>query len=1128
MRTLFRILILFLWILPAQTYGQKQWSNWYLNGRSLVTFRNGAPEARTDFSPVPGSFTSFGDMTFAATSDHGISYADPVTGEMKFIVSAISAFDKNYKVIISGEFLRGCSGYAGIRQLIPFPNDPNKFYVVQFQDMSAPILAASTGLQVRCPNPIGLGYSVFDLSLNGGLGNFSSINTVLQGGTALGMQLVRHANGKDVWVLTHDFGNNQFKAYLFTDAGVNAPVVTAIGPNIIAQNTNIDGSFTVSHDGRTLFMARPRNKECYLMDFNNATGTLSNSRRFATGYEMTMPVFSPDDSKLYFYGTYQDAYIYQMDFDAPDLMASITRISDVENDFIYDMALGPDGKIYLSQYNEYDMAADDYLDYLSIVHCPNLPKYASRFEAKGLRVSSGGYFQRFVNDVGKQPKAAPITEFSLGRDTTICFGSYKLSAPSGWQEYTWNTGETTREINVTKAGTYYVLAGGTGASCPSGYGYITIKDASNKLNLGRDTLLCPKQNFSIRIPPNYSNIRWNDGGSESVKSILTDGTYIVNASDATGCATADTIRVSFKSLPAAQFGRDTVLCAGQELLLNMQPSSLFFSNVRYSWSDGSGRDSLRVRTAGTYWGEVSYQGCTARDTIAVSFVDAARFSLGSDTTICRGESLELKTNINNATYQWSTGETSSSVRVSADGNYWVRVNNGSCTVTDTIRVRMQDKPVLDLGPDLSLCTGDTVRLTLNIAGAKYRWQDLSDKNNFLVSTPGKYQVTVDLNGCIHSDSIQVNYRSLPVSILPRDTSFCEQQSLRLDAAHPSVQSYAWQDGSGTSQITVNSAGMYTVKLTGTNGCVNEVGVLVRVGALPQFSLGADTTLCDRQLLNLQPRLPGGTYRWNDGSTGRELAVSRPGTYWLEVLQNGCSKRDSIIVNYKPNPLVNLGRDTTLCEGVTKTLNALYDGASYTWQDQATSARYEVRRAGIYHVAVNLDGCVARDTITVSYRSRPQFSLGADTSICQGNEIMLRPGISNAAYRWQDGSTNADFIVRSEGVYRLTASNACGTTSDEIVVSKGICKLYMPNAFTPNGDGLNDLFRIKDAGFVATMDLKVYNYFGELIFHGTDPRRGWDGTYKGIQQPHGNYVWQITVTTLDGVKEYQKGTVLLIR
>ena len=426
---------------------------------------------------------------------------------------------------------------------------------------------------------------------------FSSMNNVLQGGTAAGVRLIRHANGKDVWVLTHDYSSNQFKAYLFTDAGISTPVVTAIGPNIVANaQAIIDGEFNVSHDGKTVLLSRPLYDEFFLFDFDNATGRLSNNRKYSTGYDLIIPIFSPDDSKLYFYGSYRNPGIFQMDFNASDILSSITMIAPDALTGYFEMGLGMDGKIYISRFSDFDAASGGYVDYLSVINCPNLPKYACNFEAKGVRIGSGGYMQPFINDVVKEPKAPPVGEFSLGRDTAICFGSYKLSAPAGWQHYKWNTGETTREINVTKAGTYYVLAGSSGFSCPTAYGYIKIDDAARKLDLGKDTSLCPNQNFNLNIPSSFSNVQWNDGGSQYTKPIRVNGTYTVKALDANGCATADTVNVYFSMLPMAHFGSDTVLCAGQDMLLQLQPPDIWFYDAKYVWSNGSSKDTLRVRT----------------------------------------------------------------------------------------------------------------------------------------------------------------------------------------------------------------------------------------------------------------------------------------------------------------------------------------------------------------------------------------------------------------------------------------------------------------------------------------------------------------------------------------------------
>jgi gliding motility-associated-like protein len=178
--------------------------------------------------------------------------------------------------------------------------------------------------------------------------------------------------------------------------------------------------------------------------------------------------------------------------------------------------------------------------------------------------------------------------------------------------------------------------------------------------------------------------------------------------------------------------------------------------------------------------------------------------------------------------------------------------------------------------------------------------------------------------------------------------------------------------------------------------------------------------------------------------------------------------------------------------------------------------------------VNLDGCIKKDTITVAYRSKPRFSLGNDTSVCIGQELRLDPRISNASLRWQDGSAASYFTVKNPGLYEVTATNECGSASDQIVIALGICKLYMPNAFTPNNDGLNEVFRVKDPSFIQAFSMVIYNRWGEVVFKTDDPHKGWDGKYKGLQQPEGNYIWQISLTTKDGEKVSAYGSVVLIR
>jgi len=211
------------------------------------------------------------------------------------------------------------------------------------------------------------------------------------------------------------------------------------------------------------------------------------------------------------------------------------------------------------------------------------------------------------------------------------------------------------------------------------------------------------------------------------------------------------------------------------------------------------------------------------------------------------------------------------------------------------------------------------------------------------------------------------------------------------------------------------------------------------------------------------------------------------------------------------------------------LNAANPGSTYLWQDNSTNPTYPVTNAGKYFVTVNKQGCIAKDTINIEYKLRPRFSLGADVMICLGRTIILDPKITGVSYLWQDGSTNQTYTVTQPGLYYLKATNFCGGTTDDITITNGICDLYIPNSFSPNGDGKNDLFKPGYGDNVAAFHLKVFNRYGQIIFESKDKNKGWDGTFNGIKEPLGVYVWVIEYNTNIDVKQQSlNGTVLLIR
>jgi gliding motility-associated-like protein len=334
--------------------------------------------------------------------------------------------------------------------------------------------------------------------------------------------------------------------------------------------------------------------------------------------------------------------------------------------------------------------------------------------------------------------------------------------------------------------------------------------------------------------------------------------------------------------------------------------------------------------------------------------------------------------------------------------------------------------------------------------------------------------------------------------------------------------------------TYNSNGPRQVKLFiySHDGCINIVDTVKHdiVVGNKYFNLGKDTSICESDTLLLNATVTGAlSYTWSTGAGTSTIKAYQPIVYWCDVNFNGCVYRDSLTLGITTYPIINLGKDTTLCEEKTLTLDAATPTSTYQWQDGSVNPTYLVSQKGRYFVAVNKQGCISKDTIDVEYTFKPQFTLGPDKSICLGNTVILDPGVTHATYLWQDGSTTQVYRATQQGTYRVTVTNICGSTTDDLTITQGVCELYVPGAFSPNGDGLNDIFKPGFGDNVTTYHMQVFNRYGQLIFESRDKSTGWNGTYKQVPQDSGAYIWQIRYTTSTNKNvQVLRGTVVLVQ
>jgi len=446
------------------------------------------------------------------------------------------------------------------------------------------------------------------------------------------------------------------------------------------------------------------------------------------------------------------------------------------------------------------------------------------------------------------------------------------------------------------------------------------------------------------------------------------------------------------------------------------------------------------------------------------------------------------------------------------------------------------------------CDGNLIHFdderSSDIMSVKWDFGDTSSGiNNFsvldspqhLYSNNGLFDVTLIRQLICGNDTVTKQIQVGQVSVsLGNDTLLCGKSQFVLTPKTSGMNnSYMWQDSSSNSNFAANHDGLYWVQITDKdNGCMKRDTVEIKFEPIPEFDLGPDLSKCNGDTVKLSADVSDAKYLWSTGSTAGSIYIAQSGSYWLNVSLNGCSRSDTTKISFYPYPTVNFGKDTTVCEGQNLLLDAKSPGSQYLWQDNSTTPTYMVTKKGTYSAKVTNNGCSSIASINVNYNLKPAFTLGNDTVICNAQAIMLEPKIQNdsgVSWIWNNGATDPNFTVIQAGEYILKASNFCGSLSDTIKVSQGVCKLYIPTAFTPNNDGLNDIFRAGFGENIVQYSLDVYNRWGQKVFHSTDINKGWDGKMNGTEQPNGAYAWMIQYKIIADPQEHLlKGTVMLIR
>ena len=227
----------------------------------------------------------------------------------------------------------------------------------------------------------------------------------------------------------------------------------------------------------------------------------------------------------------------------------------------------------------------------------------------------------------------------------------------------------------------------------------------------------------------------------------------------------------------------------------------------------------------------------------------------------------------------------------------------------------------------------------------------------------------------------------------------------------------------------------------------------------------------------------------------------------------------------------LGNDIDACgfKDVSLAVNVNVPGINYLWNTGSTADKIAVTSPGQYWVQLAYKGCTISDTINITVKPAPVVNIGNDTTVCLSAGVLLSAGNSAAGntYLWSTGQTINSIAVNKPGSYSVTLTQNNCVASDTVNVVWGDCPFYIPNAFTPNNDGVNDKFGIINGFSVQDFSMKIFNRYGQVIFTTNNRAEKWDGTFKGKVIPGGNYPWSVIYINAQGYTKWLKGSVLII-
>ncbi|MFN4079476.1 MAG: gliding motility-associated C-terminal domain-containing protein [Saprospiraceae bacterium] len=673
-----------------------------------------------------------------------------------------------------------------------------------------------------------------------------------------------------------------------------------------------------------------------------------------------------------------------------------------------------------------------------------------------------------------------------------------------------------------------------------------------------------------------------------VQPVATTLYYVIVKNNVCPLQFKDSVLVSVFAPPVASVNGDMAVCMGGLVRLSdaaPEPQTL------YTWSPDTGlltpwdelNGILQVSVSGWYALEARNPGCIWRDSLYILALDTT-VQISPDTVICPGGSASLRVEpsdeIESIVWSPALGLSCSDcpnpvATPAASTLYVVSGSRNGCPFVDSVRVDIAPPLVVTLPPNLSICLNDTVSLNPNapIPGATYLWTS-SDPSFAPTNAPNPSawprqaaSYTLKVSDACSMTEVQtfVSVQSA-ILIVRSDTTICQNQAAKLSASSSLPGAFVWSTGESGQAIVVSPSVTtdYWVVYTYGNGCVLRDTVRVTVdGVAQEVAFPEDLSLCPGEslMLNTLPPMPGATYSWTSLPPGFTsnlpnpvVSPLTPTTYFVTTQLDNCTlSKQVVVVTLSPN--LSVTPDTTLCRGdaIRLTATAGLTG-EYVWLPGGQSGpvievspdQHTTYTAQFYFG----DGCIAEAQTVVTVV--PGFSLSIQSdppgdTLDLGQALTLTAGIAPSAnlnqfkFTWTDESGKVigsdqtlalSALDDDDGFVRISVSvvapSGCRQTATRFFVLVQP-KVSFPNAFTPDGDGVNDSFGpVTLQGRIAVERMQVFNRWGQKVYESEDPQSRWNGLVDGKPAPSDLYFYLVRWVRGDGALQIAKGEVLLLR